>query len=178
MVGDDEGEYVPPPRNGIAAFDGGDARLASFTETSTRPSNLAVGEGSLWALGLDGKTVMRVDPATREVERRFTLNGGAASIAAGAGAVWLDGDARLRRMDPRTGAISSTTKLPSGGEYPGDVPAQNWGYPQVAVGAGAVWVDQRRPHRVAHRPHDRQACRQDPGGRASRSRPAGRASGS
>ncbi len=43
-------------------------------------------------------------------------------------------------MDPRTGAILSTTKLPSGGEYPGDVPAQNWGYPQVAVGAGAVWV--------------------------------------
>jgi branched-chain amino acid transport system substrate-binding protein len=43
-------------------------------------------------------------------------------------------------MDPRTGVISSTTKLPSGGVYPGDVPAQNWGYPQVAVGAGAVWV--------------------------------------
>ena len=43
-------------------------------------------------------------------------------------------------MDPRTGATLSTTKLPSGGVYPGDVPAQNWGYPQLAVGAGAVWV--------------------------------------
>jgi branched-chain amino acid transport system substrate-binding protein len=42
-------------------------------------------------------------------------------------------------MAPRTGVITSTTKLPSG-EYPGDVPAQNWGYPQVAVGAGAVWA--------------------------------------
>jgi branched-chain amino acid transport system substrate-binding protein len=140
MVGDDERDYVPPPRNGIAAFDGGDAQLASFTETSTRPSNLAAGEGSLWALDLDGKTVLRVDPATREVEKRFRLDRRVADIAAGAGAVWLEADGKLSRMDPRTGAILSTTKLPSGGEYPGDVPAQNWGYPQVAVGAGAVWV--------------------------------------
>ncbi|MET0810180.1 MAG: protein kinase [Thermoleophilaceae bacterium] len=140
MVGDDAGEYVPPPRNGIAAFDGGDARLASFTETPTRPSSLAAGEGSLWALDLDGKTVLRVDPVTRKIEKRFRLDRRAADIAAGAGAVWLKADGELSRMDPRTGAILSTTTLPSGGEYPGDVPAQNWGYPQVAVGAGAVWV--------------------------------------
>jgi ABC-type branched-subunit amino acid transport system substrate-binding protein/predicted Ser/Thr protein kinase len=140
MRGDGDGDSPPPQRNGIAAFDGGDARLASFTETSTRPSSLAVGEGSLWALGLDGKTVMRVNRATREVEKRFRLDRTTESIAAGAGAVWLDGDGELRRMDPRTGVILSTTKLPSGGAYPGDVPAQNWGYPQVAVGAGAVWV--------------------------------------
>jgi ABC-type branched-subunit amino acid transport system substrate-binding protein/streptogramin lyase/predicted Ser/Thr protein kinase len=140
MVGGDDGEYVPPPRNGIAAFDGGDAQLASFTQTSTRPSSLAVGDGSLWSLGLDGKTLLRLDAATREVERRFKLDSGAGSIAAGAGAVWLDGDGELRRMDPRTGRILSITKLPSGGVYPGDVPAQNWNYPQVTVGAGAVWV--------------------------------------
>jgi ABC-type branched-subunit amino acid transport system substrate-binding protein/DNA-binding beta-propeller fold protein YncE/predicted Ser/Thr protein kinase len=140
MVGNDDGEYVPPPRNGIAAFDGRDTQLASFTETGTRPSSLAAGEGSMWAIGLDGTTVMRVDAATRQVEKRFKLDRRAESIAAGAGAVWLDGDGELSRMDPRTGGISSITKLPSGGIYPGDVPAQNWGYPSVAVGAGAVWV--------------------------------------
>jgi ABC-type branched-subunit amino acid transport system substrate-binding protein/streptogramin lyase len=140
MVGDAEGEYVPPPRNGIAAFDGADAQLASFTETSTRPSSLAVGDGYLWSLGLDGKTLLRLDAATRDVEKRFNLDRRAESIAAGAGAVWLDGDGELSRMDPRTGRISSITTLPSGGDYPGDVPAQNWGYPSVAVGAGAVWV--------------------------------------
>ena len=140
MLGDDAGEYVPPPRNGIAAFDGGDAQLASFTETRTRPGSLAVGEGSLWSLGLDGRTLLRVDSTTHKVEKRFRLDRRAESIAAGAGAVWLDGDGELRRMDPRTGEISASTKLPSGGDYPGDVPAQNWGYPSVAVGAGAVWV--------------------------------------
>jgi branched-chain amino acid transport system substrate-binding protein len=140
IVGDADGEYVPPPRNGIAAFDGGDAQLASFTETSTRPSSLAAGDGALWSLGLDGKTLLRLDAATRDVEKRFKLDRTAESIAAGAGAVWLDGDGELRRMDPRTGRILGITKLPSGGVYPGDVPAQNWGYPSVAVGAGAVWV--------------------------------------
>jgi ABC-type branched-subunit amino acid transport system substrate-binding protein/predicted Ser/Thr protein kinase len=139
MVGDGEGEYVPPPRNGIAAFDGDGARLASFTETRTPPGSLAAGEGSLWGLGLDGTTVMRIDPATRKIEKRFRLDRRATDIVAGAGAVWLRSDARLLRMDPRTGVISSTTGLPSG-DYPGDVPAQNWGYPQVAVGAGAVWA--------------------------------------
>jgi outer membrane protein assembly factor BamB/predicted Ser/Thr protein kinase len=142
----DEAEKSPPPQaDGIAAFEGGDARLASFTETPVPPSSLAMGEGSLWALGLDGKTVMRLDPATRRVEKRFRLNRRAANIAAGAGAVWLESDGRLRRMDPRTGTILSTTKLPSAGPYPGDVPAQNWFYPAVAVGAGAVWaINQNR----------------------------------
>ena len=91
MVGDDEGEYVPPPRNGIAAFDGGDAQLASFTETSTRPSNLAAGEGSLWALDLDGKTVLRVDPATREVEKRIKLEGSVDGHRGGRGRRLVEG---------------------------------------------------------------------------------------
>jgi ABC-type branched-subunit amino acid transport system substrate-binding protein/predicted Ser/Thr protein kinase len=139
LTGDDE-EKPPPQANGIAAFEPGGPRLASFTETPTRPSSLAAGAGSLWALDLDGKTVLRLDPATHEVEKRFRLDRRAEDVAAGEGAVWLKSDGRLSRMDPRTGAISSTTKLPSGGVWPGDVPAQNWGYPQVAVGADAVWV--------------------------------------
>jgi ABC-type branched-subunit amino acid transport system substrate-binding protein/outer membrane protein assembly factor BamB/predicted Ser/Thr protein kinase len=139
LTGDEEAK-PPPAANGIAAFEPGGPRLASFTETPTAPSNLAVGAGSLWALGLDGKTLLRLDPATHEVEKRFRLDSSATDIAAGAGAVWVAADGKLRRMDPRTGATLSTTKLPSGGVYPGDVPAQNWGYPQLAVGAGAVWV--------------------------------------
>ena len=77
--------------NGIAAFDGGGAQLASFTETSTRPSSLAVGEGSLWALGLDG-----TDGPARSIRPRTRSRSGsgstrsAADIAAGAGAVWLE----------------------------------------------------------------------------------------
>jgi ABC-type branched-subunit amino acid transport system substrate-binding protein/predicted Ser/Thr protein kinase len=136
-----DGDPAPPPQaNGIAAFEPGGPRLASFTKTPTRPGGLALGEGSLWALDLDGRTILRVDPTTHEVEKRFELDRRTANIAAGAGAVWLEYDGKLRRMDPRTGAISSTTELPSGGDYPGDVPAQNWNYPQLAVGAGAVWV--------------------------------------
>jgi ABC-type branched-subunit amino acid transport system substrate-binding protein/outer membrane protein assembly factor BamB/predicted Ser/Thr protein kinase len=146
----DEGVEPPPQRNGIAAYDGSGARLASFTKTRTPPTSLAVGEGSLWALGLDGATVSRIDPDTREVIRQSKVKGGATDIAAGAGAVWVKSeDGRLHRLDPRTGKATNVVKLPET-DFQCDLPFQNQGYPQVAVGAGAVWAisEDRRVFRI------------------------------
>jgi DNA-binding SARP family transcriptional activator len=58
---------------------------------------------------------------------------GSTALAAGAGAVWLtDGSSRLRRIDPRTGAMS---EIPAGRSLNG-----------VTTGAGAVWAySARRP---------------------------------
>ena len=48
---------------------------------------LALGEGSVWALGPDGR-VSRIDPATNTVTRQVGLGRGSA-IAAGHGGVWI-----------------------------------------------------------------------------------------
>jgi ABC-type branched-subunit amino acid transport system substrate-binding protein/predicted Ser/Thr protein kinase len=142
--GGGEGEEPPPQRNGIAAFDTGGAQLASFTDTDTPPSSLAVGEGAVWALGLEEGTVFRVDPESKKVVKRFKTGGIVTDIAAGAGAVWLrpntpDAGARIDRLDPDTGKVTNSVALPSG-DFGGDLPSQNWGFPQIAVGAGAVWA--------------------------------------
>ena len=146
-AGDDE---PAPHRNGVAAIDGGGTRLASFTQTVTPPGSLAVGEGAVWVLGLEDSTLSRIDPETKTVVKRFRLRHAPTDIAAGAGAVWVKGDGRLARIDPDTGEATRTVKLPDTGDYPGDLPFQNWGFPQVAVGAGAVWAinDDRTVSRI------------------------------
>ena len=138
-LGGGEDEKPPPQRNGIAAFESGGPRLASFTETTTRPSSLAVGEGSVWALSLEGRTVSRIDPETKTIVKRFQTRSTPTDIAAGAGAVWIRGGGRLDRVDPDTGRVTGSTKLAAEAEA-GDLPFQNWGFPLVAIGAGAVWV--------------------------------------
>ena len=142
-------EEPTPHRNGVAAIDGGGTRLASFTQTETPPSSLAVGEGAVWVLGLEDSTLSRIDPETKKVVKRFRLRRAPTDIAAGAGAVWVKGDGRLARIDPDTGKATRTIKLPDTG-YPGDLPFQNWGFPQIAVGAGAVWAinDDRTVSRI------------------------------
>ena len=138
-LGGGEDEAPAPQRNGVAAIDGGGTQLASFTQTDTPPSSLAVGEGAVWVLGLEDNTLSRIDPDTKTVVKRFRLRHAPTDIAAGAGAVWVKGDGRLARIDPDTGEATRTIKLSDTVDN-GDLPFQNWGFPQVAVGAGAVWA--------------------------------------
>jgi ABC-type branched-subunit amino acid transport system substrate-binding protein/predicted Ser/Thr protein kinase len=138
-LGGGEDEEPAPQRNGVAAIDGGGTQLASFTQTVSPPSSIAVGEGAVWVLGLEDSILSRIDPETKKVVKRFRLRHAPTDIAAGAGAVWVKGDGRLARIDPDTGKATRTVKLPETVEN-GDLPFQNWGFPQVAVGAGAVWA--------------------------------------
>jgi ABC-type branched-subunit amino acid transport system substrate-binding protein/predicted Ser/Thr protein kinase len=138
-LGGGEDEEPPPHRNGVAAIDGGGTQLASFTQTETPPSSLAVGEGAVWVLGLEDSILSRIDPETKKVVKRYRLRHSPTDLAAGAGAVWVKGDGTLARIDPDTGQATRTVKLSDTVEN-GDLPFQNWGFAQVAVGAGAVWA--------------------------------------
>jgi len=134
-----EDEEPAPQSNGVAAIDGSGTQLASFTQTASPPSSLAVGAGGVWALGLEDSTLSRIDPETKKLVKRFRLRHAPTDIAAGAGAVWVKGEGTLARIDPDTGKATRTVKLPYTVDN-GDLPFQNWGFPQVAVGAGAVWA--------------------------------------
>ena len=143
------GSEAQPVGNGVAALGGADAQLASFTKTGTAPSNVAVGEGDVWALSLEDRTVARIDPETKRVAKRFRMRETPIDLAVGLGALWVmtgEGvswrgvaDGAVSRIDPETGVSMGSVKLPDAG-YQGDLGFLNWGFPQIAVGAGAVWA--------------------------------------
>jgi DNA-binding SARP family transcriptional activator/streptogramin lyase len=99
------------------------------------PCGLAIGAGSVWVE--DGvSTLLRVDPRTLAVTRRFDLGQGIDGVAVGAGSVWVTrgSPATLLRIDPRTNSV--TARIPIAGRVGVDTP-----YPiGVTVGAGRVWV--------------------------------------
>jgi branched-chain amino acid transport system substrate-binding protein len=144
-LGTDDGSAPEPVGNGVAAINGAGAELASFTTTDTPPSNMAVGEGGIWFLNLQDRTVARIDPQTKAVVKKFRTQGTPSDIAAGAGALWLAtqlGERHLiSRVDPATGEVTRRVGLPEK-RFPGDIPFQNWawGFPSIAIGAGAVWA--------------------------------------
>jgi DNA-binding beta-propeller fold protein YncE len=143
----DKDEPAPSKASGIASFDGATGRFASLTEAPSPPSNVAVGEGAIWALNTEERTVTKIDPDTHEVVRRFSIGGIPSDIAAGAGAVWVgrgggesfNATVAISRVDPRTTKVTHTTRLRvrRGGD------GEGWpsgGFPGVAVGGGGVWA--------------------------------------
>ena len=131
---------APPQANGVAAIGAADTELASFTETQTAPSSLAVGEGAVWALSLQDRTVTRIDLDTKKA--------GAPDHAARRPHRHRNG--RRRRLGARRATASrASTRARAGSPAPsrcrratfaGDLAFLNWGFAQVAVGAGAVWA--------------------------------------
>jgi ABC-type branched-subunit amino acid transport system substrate-binding protein/DNA-binding beta-propeller fold protein YncE/predicted Ser/Thr protein kinase len=146
----------PPIGNGVAAIDPAGRRIASFIEAATAPSNIAVGQGAVWVLNTESDTVSRIDPETKAVTGRFRRRRVATDIAAGAGALWLGNGGgeggnytvSISRVDPRTGAVTHTVKLPDRTRSLA-IATFNWGRPDIVVAAGAVWA--RNPDHTVSR---------------------------
>jgi DNA-binding SARP family transcriptional activator/ABC-type branched-subunit amino acid transport system substrate-binding protein len=111
------------------------------------PANVAVGEGAVWVLDADDRTVSRIDPEGRAAPRTFSTVPTPTDLAAGAGAVWIGdgGDDRgsfpvsVSRVDPESGVVDDTIPLPGsgvGGYFQGLGFAQQF----IAVTDDAVWV--------------------------------------
>ena len=101
----------------------------------------AVGGGAVWTQAPEGERVWRV-PLAGGRARAIGVSGFAYGLAADARAAWVlsgtsdpgvepDRTGRLRRLDPRTGAVAATTPLP-------DLAASLAVGP--VLGGGAVWL--------------------------------------
>ena len=140
------GPRPPPVGNGVVAIDSAHAGVGSFTAARSAPSNIAVGDGAVWALSTEDDTVSRIDAGTKRLVKTFKTGGRPTDLAAGAGAVWVGnaggGDFVYRtvsvsRVDPDSTEVTRTVKLPDHGE---SSKPPSVGFPQLAVGAGAVWA--------------------------------------
>jgi branched-chain amino acid transport system substrate-binding protein len=150
----DSDQTIEAVGNAIAAFDGDSVR---YTQTFGRtPSTIAIGEGAVWVLNADDRTISKVDPETSEVTT-FGTGGITTDLAVGEGAVWIGNGAHpagplplalvhtasISRLDPDTTQVTDTVRLPRFVQNPAAVSSGEdrvLGVSQLAVGAGAVWA--------------------------------------
>jgi YVTN family beta-propeller protein len=102
-------------------------RISGRNRFFNRPTPLATGSGSVWAV-TPGSSVVRITPP-RKVEGETPVGGNPRGIAVGEGGVWVSDylDRTITRIDPVTGGAVAT--IPVGRGAAG-----------VAAGGGYVWV--------------------------------------
>ena len=135
--------------NALAAIDAA-GRVDSYTEVGASPSNVTVGEGSVWVLNADDQTVSRIDPETRQVVKTFGTGQTPTDIAVGEGAVWVGNapgrgedisyTASISKIDPQSFVVTRALRLPAPekDDFPpvGVLP----GVSQLAVAQGILWA--------------------------------------
>jgi DNA-binding SARP family transcriptional activator/ABC-type branched-subunit amino acid transport system substrate-binding protein len=144
VVGDEPG----PRTAGAVLLAPETGALVDTISLGTAPSNVVVGEGSVWVLDGDDQTVTQIDPETHDVRRVFGTSSRPTDIAAGAGAVWVgnggsddlsDMPRSVSRIDAASGVVVDTIDLPPppGGNIAG---IGGFSRQKIAVTREAVWV--------------------------------------
>jgi DNA-binding SARP family transcriptional activator/ABC-type branched-subunit amino acid transport system substrate-binding protein len=142
-----------PIENAVARIDPASGRVRSYTAVGTTPANVAVGEGGVWVLSADDRSVSLLDPADGRLVKTFRTGGTPTELAVGDGAVWVGTGratapgpvaniytASVSRIDPASTLVTRTIALPgaptSFGLYGSGVLPSS----RIAVGGGAVWA--------------------------------------
>ena len=127
--------------NAVGLIDSKSDRLVGQVPVGSRPSKIVVGEGAVWVLNSDDRTISRIDPQSRSV-RTFSAGSPVVDLAAGAGKVWVaHGSAgTVALVDPDTTIVERTIRLPRGSLGP---PTAANG---VAVRDGTLWVSGSANH--------------------------------
>ena len=131
----------------LLALDGESGSIERRLPAGRTPSAVAVGDGAIWMVDADARTVLRVVPSSRIVE---TLATGATptDIGYGAGSVWVANGrpipkaqfigpvaTAVARLDPTTRTERATFRLPRVGGAVSNLVDNH-----VAVSSGAVWA--------------------------------------
>jgi DNA-binding SARP family transcriptional activator/streptogramin lyase len=123
----------------LSALDPRSGAVRRRVATGSFSSDLARGEGAMWALDREHGSVLRLNRDYAGVERRIHVGGGGPfphdrntldpwSVAAGAGGVWVtDGSRKLTQIDPRRGRVAR--RIAAGRALDG-----------VTVWARAIWA--------------------------------------
>ena len=138
VAADETGAY-------FAALDAGSIWYVSGSEArelaglqGSFPSAIAIGFGSLWVADVVADQVLRIDPATGDVDARVDVGTAPTAIAVGDDAVWVSNfnDATVSRIDPDTDDVSGDPVILGG--KPGS----------LAFGLGYVWVTRTKDDTV------------------------------
>ena len=111
----------------VARLDPATQALRSTIAGVDNPEALAAGAGAVWVLPSSRRAVLAIDPRIDRTVDSIPIGDAGRSIAVTAEAVWVLGERRLWRIDPRRRVATATVGLRS--------PAT-----ALAAGEGAVWV--------------------------------------
>ncbi|MBD0329414.1 MAG: hypothetical protein ICV64_04850 [Thermoleophilia bacterium] len=139
--------------NSVAVIDPNTNELVDSVAVGTAPSSVVVGEGSVWVLNGEDRTVSRIDPETMDAT---TIGTGTtpSDLAVGGGSVWLVTrcpHSTVFRLDPGLSRVEPVVTLRS--ECPSGDPRPSY----VGYGAGSVWVANNREDIVWRVDPDEQA---------------------
>ena len=109
-----------PSGNGIAAIGPSSEQIDAFVDVAGAPSNIGAGDGGVWFMNSENRTLSRIDPETKAITDRLKAPGVPTDLAVGGGAVWLGtGDGvggkwtnTVYRIDPGTGFTTHTVRCP------------------------------------------------------------------
>jgi DNA-binding SARP family transcriptional activator/ABC-type branched-subunit amino acid transport system substrate-binding protein len=144
----------PVDAAGVAVLDPATGQRLATVPLGTSPSVIAAGDGNVWVVDADDRTLTQIDQATRSVRRTFNTAATPTDVAVGAGSVWIGNAGEstsvqsgghlpvsIDRLDPTTGDVVARIHLPTGpagSEF--DVLAPGLSQRHVAVATDAVWV--------------------------------------
>jgi len=148
------GSEKPGSAASSAATPGRDqGRVTGRVDISTLPNSISIAEGSVWVSGRseegDRGDLVRLDPATGEIEARIAMDAlpswvvGGGGIAAASGSIWVMGTnsqgAILQRVDPRANRLADVIPV-----LPEARDADVW------ADASGVWALVFEPHDDPH----------------------------
>ena len=152
--GERRGELTSVAANSVAVIDPDTDRIVADIPVGGTPSSISMGEGGVWVLNADDRTLSRIEPGSLTVDKTVAAEREPTDLAVGAGAVWVGSGAEaagsevygsfvpvgLARMDAGMGVVDARLKLPRPGSGPGAL-ARRWpGQRQIAVGGGDLWA--------------------------------------
>jgi DNA-binding SARP family transcriptional activator/ABC-type branched-subunit amino acid transport system substrate-binding protein/streptogramin lyase len=150
LVRDGGSETVDSSEGGSAGvLDPRTGELLATIPLGTSPTTIAVGEGSVWVLDADDRTVSQIDPKERAVVRTFSTGSTPTDLAAGAGAIWIgNGVPQARtalpesvsRFGPESAVVDETIALSRASSATLLWIQQDSQRPHIAVTDAAVWV--------------------------------------
>jgi branched-chain amino acid transport system substrate-binding protein len=140
-------EAVAVTGDALVAVDPGEGKVTKRLDVGATPSVVAVGEGGVWAISADERTISFVDPKSGE-RKAFALGSTPTDLAAGAGWLWVGVGSTipsaqavgpimsaLAQVDPVTRTQQGEAKLPRPGGAVSNRTDQ-----RVAVSEDGVWT--------------------------------------
>ncbi len=156
LTGGGEGaKTVSLSRDSIVAFDPSTNEVVAQVPVAGSPTTLAVGDGFVWAIDADDRTLTQIDASEKRVVRTLGLDGIPLDVAAGRGAAWVityePSADQVRKSDTGFGVHSSGTLWrvdSSSRQVERTLTLRNPPLAGVAFGERSVWVGHRRPLRI------------------------------